>query len=55
MELRSELMNEEFVMMEGMQMNQQIHRKPYGIVAQIQAIKNTQIPTEVQNILKQYP
>lgn len=49
-ELKSEVISEEFMMMEGEKMSSWIHRKPYGIVAQIQSIKDEgkgQIPTEV--------
>lgn len=58
MELRNEALNEEFLMMEGGQMGQWIHKQPNGIVAQIQAINEEgkhKIPAEVQNILMQYP
>lgn len=56
-ELKSAIMDEELLMMEGRQMNQWIRRQPYGIIAQLQAItegENAQIPTMVQTILKQY-
>lgn len=38
--IKSVQLNEEFFMMEESQLNQWVHKKPYGIIAQIQEMKD---------------